>query len=1041
MKINNDALSSVVSVVVVLMIVISAMASIVFWGIPYIDQLQTSSKKEDFNKQFASIADTIDDLASSIAGDRRINPINVYDGSLQVENANIGDRIIVSYSQNSNYNFTVSGLDTCFLAGTKVLMADKSYKNIEEINIDDIVLSYDVQTNELVPCRAANVFHHTPKEMTNYYLVINNVLKVTPNHKFYSDGKWIQAGDLKVGDTLFTKAQNRNYIINYIDKIYKKEPSYDLQVEQCHNYFVSIDDGVDVLVHNDNGYIWVTPDSYETSGRWIAKNKTIDGDINSESTFGVAIWEKGWSDYLELKMYNVIPCSGFQINAKYNTGIDKMEITLWNGSDPNPKKTTTYSSWNDWPQWQQCDYGTNYNIDRVKIRFYNPDQWFRDNWFKVYEFNFKVPIPECQTSAATEITETSAKLKGQVTNNQGLNCDYKFEYDTDGTEPFTYYTWWYGPVNNIFNLTVPVIGHYGAEPQNGLTPVELYYFRAQISYQGVSNYWCGNVSSFITKPYPPSNIQTLVTNNISYSWTKSQCSSGAIVKTKVLAKTVGWPTGPEDNDATTYKWYNNDTGSSDTETGLIPGQKYNVSMWSWGEESGTGRWSDEYKFSIYTKPSDLSYLNAVNISSSEIQLSWVKAAGSHKTVIRRSTTDFPSTPSGDYIYNDTGISCIDRIPDPVENYYYSAWTYDNDSGYFSDHYATASVKMVYDIAVTSPKDGYRWKIGTTQVITWLYGESLSGKKVKILLQKSEIFQHTLPFETIADLVDIENRSYSWEISIGHDVGEYVVRICTLDDSIYGDSRTFRIDPRYDGIIDNLTIDRSKSPIKSPNPPLPPIPVKIDLRTETFNHNKITKGESFTLEMIDGQTTRFEIYWLYHEEGTNYSLDGTVCIDLYDENSWFGSIWIFDSTPITYLPSSSSGLQKVTIEKGGIINYEDVAGQLQRKPPHIYEGNDVFAIHIIQTVASSFAASGSGNARYKVYSNLYGNSAIEEGRTVFNLRLQFYGDNTEVWLKYFVDNYKFNTAGENTLFYAPSAPSMEGVKFSFAHATVELEIRI
>jgi hypothetical protein len=287
-------------------------------------------------------------------------------------------------------------------------------------------------------------------------------------------------------------------------------------------------------------------------------------------------------------------------------------------------------------------------------------------------------------------------------------------------------------------------------------------------------------------------------------------------------------------------------------------------------------------------------------------------------------------------------------------------------------------------------------------------------------------------EPIASDVDIKAKSFSWSIPFDHAIGEYTINISAIDDSIFDESKKFRINSRYEGIVDNvtkiLTIMQGQT-------------ITIDL-PDTTSHNIPIKGDkSFTLEMISGQVDRFEIYWLYHDKGLNYySLSGTVCIDLYDENNWFGSIWIFDSTPITYLPSAGGGLEKVTIEKGGIINYEEVTGQLQRKPPYIYEGNDVFAIHIIQTIASSFAAGGSGNARYKVYSNLYRNSAMEEGKTVFNLRLQFYGDNTEVWLKYFVDNYEFNTAGENTLFYAPSAP-MGGVKFSFAHATVELEIQI
>lgn len=1034
MKINNDAVSPVVSVVVVLMIVISTMATIVFWGVPYIKQLENSSKKEDFNKQFASIVDTIDDLASSTAGDRRINPINVYDGSLQVEDANIGDRTIVSYSQNSNYNFIVSGLDTCFLAGTRVLMADKSYKNIEEINTDDVVLSYDEQTKGIVTCRVTNAFHHAPEEMTNYYLVVNNVLKVTPNHRFYSNGKWIYACDLKAGDKLFNQNQS-NYYIYSIKKVYERVPTFDLEVGYCHTYFVSIDDGVNVLVHNNGGYVWVTPKLDEATS-WSHQERARDNDAVTSADYQKYL-ETGWSDWLILKTSMVIPCSGFRINARHDDAFTLLQVEMLRSG--TQVKIDSISNWdNNNDPWFEFPYDTNAIINTVRIRFYLEHSNYGVHPAKVFEFQFKVPVPECQTLPASGVGTTSATLNGQVTDWKGIPCYYQFVYSTDPNlnNPHYFTLWSDSTVGNdeIFSMLIPQSGHWPSEPLE-LASGTLYYFKAQVFH----NFYLNNIGSseklsFFTKPTPPSNLQSISikNNSISYSWAKTICGNNVDVYTKILAKTSGWASDPED--ITADEWYN-DTGSSDSQINLIPGQRYNISMWTWAVENELGiwrKWSDIYNNFMYTKPSDLSYLNAASVSSSEIQLSWVKSEGSHKTVIRRSITDFPSTPnSGDEIYNDTGISWIDNtIPDPVENYYYSAWAYDNDSGYFSDDYATAYVEMVYNIAITSPKEGYKWKVGTTQAITWLFGEDFSETRVKIGLMKVGTTS-TVP-ESIAIDVDIKAKSFNWSIPFDHAIGEYTINISAMDDSIFDESKKFRIDSRYEGIVDNvtkiLTIMQGQT-------------ITIDL-PDTTSHNIPIKGDrSFTLEMISGQVDRFEIYWLYYNKGLNYySLKGTVCIDLYDRNNWFGSIWIFDSTPITYLPSSSGGLEKVTIEKGGIINYEDVTGQLQRKPPYIYEGNGVFAIHIIQAIASSFAASGSGNFRYKVYSNLYRNSAMEEGKTVFNLRLQFYGDNTEVWLKYFVDNYEFNPAGENTLFYAPSAP-MEGVKFSFAHATVELEIQI
>jgi len=141
--------------------------------------------------------------------------------------------------------------DQCFIAGTRVLMADGSHKNIEHINIGDMVTSYDVQTGEFVAGRVMQVFQDPPETMlSNYYLVINNNLRVTPDHLMFSNGKWIPAGDLSIGDCLFSRTHNTEYHVYSIERVYERVTTFNLEIERFHTYFVSIDDDVDVLVHN-----------------------------------------------------------------------------------------------------------------------------------------------------------------------------------------------------------------------------------------------------------------------------------------------------------------------------------------------------------------------------------------------------------------------------------------------------------------------------------------------------------------------------------------------------------------------------------------------------------------------------------------------------------------------------------------------------------------------------------------------------------------------------------------------------------------------
>ena len=87
----------------------------------------------------------------------------------------------------------------------------------EEVKVGELVLSYDEISGEKKSDRVIEIFHHSSIEMPDYYLIINGGLKVTPNHRFYSDGRWVYAGDLKIGDKLFSQ-----------DKSNKAQPEIDL---------------------------------------------------------------------------------------------------------------------------------------------------------------------------------------------------------------------------------------------------------------------------------------------------------------------------------------------------------------------------------------------------------------------------------------------------------------------------------------------------------------------------------------------------------------------------------------------------------------------------------------------------------------------------------------------------------------------------------------------------------------------------------------------------------------------------------------------
>jgi len=277
MRLRDDALTPVVSAAIALLIVTSTVGAVVIWGVPYTNDLRNKSTSENVKGQLDTLSKELNSLVNSNPGDKKIDTFSMDSGTISTSTK--ADRTVIMYSHSKDYEFTVTNIEgnnvfirmikpfgyplnynlsdarlswsTCFLAGTKVLMVDGSYKNIEDITVGEQVASYSEYTNTIESGFVSNVFHHSSNEMPDYYIIINDGLKVTPNHRFYSDGKWVYAGDLKVGNHLFSSDGNKDYVIYYLERVFKKEPCFDLEIEQYHTYFVSIaNDGVDVLVHN-----------------------------------------------------------------------------------------------------------------------------------------------------------------------------------------------------------------------------------------------------------------------------------------------------------------------------------------------------------------------------------------------------------------------------------------------------------------------------------------------------------------------------------------------------------------------------------------------------------------------------------------------------------------------------------------------------------------------------------------------------------------------------------------------------------------------
>lgn len=106
-------------------------------------------------------------------------------------------------------------LNGCFTWDTSILMADGSEKHIVDIQPGDVVQTFDESTRELSTAKVLNKFENGLKPLSEWVRIscdtncggtkYRYTAKMTKNHKVFTPSGWIEAGNLQVGDTIYTK--------------------------------------------------------------------------------------------------------------------------------------------------------------------------------------------------------------------------------------------------------------------------------------------------------------------------------------------------------------------------------------------------------------------------------------------------------------------------------------------------------------------------------------------------------------------------------------------------------------------------------------------------------------------------------------------------------------------------------------------------------------------------------------------------------------------------------------------------------------------
>ena len=144
--------------------------------------------------------------------------------------------------------------DYCFAAGTLVVMANAMRRAIETILRGERVMAVPDGDPTARPraCEVIAVYHNAPARL---FLVktAGQTIHATGNHPLYVDGKgWIHAEDLLPGDRLRTDG-GEWVAVESVNDSGQTEPVFNLQVAECHTYFVAGGPGdVAVLAHNES---------------------------------------------------------------------------------------------------------------------------------------------------------------------------------------------------------------------------------------------------------------------------------------------------------------------------------------------------------------------------------------------------------------------------------------------------------------------------------------------------------------------------------------------------------------------------------------------------------------------------------------------------------------------------------------------------------------------------------------------------------------------------------------------------------------------
>ena len=1018
MMIDTRAVSPVIATILVLMIVTSIAAGILLLNEPIISNLEKKRSGGIMSSQFDDIASSFETVLRGSSGASAVVPMTIDSHSI-LSTSQSYSKTIVSYSFDNSFNFSVSDIDsntidisapedsidkveviwlddsrTCFLAGTKVLLADDSYKDIENVEIGDKVKAYDFENKDIVVSLVSNVFCHKPSEMDDFYLVINEDIKVTPNHEFFTYDGWRYAFNLGIGDLLFSSDDSFEEIFS-IQRVYNKVCTYDLTVVGFHNYFI-LSNSANVLVHNSETG-WHSPtDIDDLFSEWSgtgcnrdatnayssddcdAYNPNLGGgelqDYNEFEDSGTSLYDSLVS--VDTIGYVNVSVEGHSFHPAVDSALD-INLTDDGGTSfTNSKRLwfndsniehTYYINFTSVSGWDKNSFSdTNFHVCLDSTTVTNS---------RVHVDHLKVKVgyteiindPPIAADDAAIMDEDVSVWINVLSNDSDPNGDNLINSSIDITD---------GPSSGTCFLN-GTTGEIKYTPDTNFSGEDSFTYTVDDTFGLASNEATVNITVVNTPDAPV--VSDIPDQTIGQGNSFSTISLDDYVNDAEDADSnINWEysgnteLSVEINDrvvtisAPDESWFGEETITftatdssdlTDSDMATFNVTQNPVLYLSPNQKSLTLNQNQLQNIFLYISNTGADELTYTLNSTSWVGVDWIDEISPQSGIISNGESNMITI-----LINSTGLAnsttyTCDIVIDTNVEY--------NDEIFTIELYVSEE-----SIEVISPSFGETWNSGSAHNVTWLY-ENQETSNINVSLYKGDVYNMTLTNNAINTN---DGGNWTWNIPYYLVSGSY-----------------------YSIRIENSTNDFGNS-------------------------------DYFTIESPDGYAQDETHTSMLYENG-NYKittanlLSGLILIELwkYGNPEPMGRIWIADSDSLIGDVTSSDGNIGTSLTGGWITSY-DSSHIVKSSPKYIFNDN-LFAVRLNQLVISDDSISSVQGSTIKVYLSLYGDYNREEN-TNYYIHLYFIGEVSSVQKDYIKTNYpsKFCDIDtyENGLFYKPSA---------------------